>query len=261
MQQTVWQIYCYTLQGVKVPSCQGARCTRRWQCLTFGPSKTALKSQQPWRRATALATHTETSVCNTHLQLTSHSLSLAPLSPLPLNCFFRSRIRDVFVTVLRCISVATFLLPAPLWFHLATWSVHSAGVVFVSITFSVHLHPAPPSQRAKEAVSSLRFHFWDEVRHRLRLWFVFEFEFGLAVGSGCSIRLVFSALYDFCMFSLLRFSNTHTHTHTHVTVSYTNAHSSCTCNCFFVVVSACVSALVLSSCSCLGRAWHLTKLL
>lgn len=117
--------------------------------------------------------HTQSSVCNTHLQLTSHSyspsLSLAPLSPLPLNCFFRSRIRDVFVTVLRCISVATFLLPAPLWFHLATWSVHSAGVVFVSITFSVHLHPAPPSQRAKEAVSSLRFHFWDEVRHRLRL--------------------------------------------------------------------------------------------
>lgn len=56
--------------------------------------------------------HTQTSMCNTHLQLTSHSLSLAPLSPLPLNCFFRSRIRDVFVTVLRCISVATFLLLA-----------------------------------------------------------------------------------------------------------------------------------------------------
>lgn len=115
--------------------------------------------------------NTQRPVCATHI-CNSPRIRIRfhwPLSPLPLNCFFRSRIRDVFVTVLRCISVATFLLPAPLWFHLATWSVHSAGVVFVSITFSVHLHPAPPSQWAKEAVSSLRFHFWDEVRHRLRL--------------------------------------------------------------------------------------------
>lgn len=97
--------------------------------------------------------HTNKCVQHTFATHLTFAFAFAFIGPsrLPLNCFFRSRIRDVFVTILRCISVATFLLllaarcPPRLWFHLATWSVHSAGVVFVSITFSVHLHPAPPS--------------------------------------------------------------------------------------------------------------------
>lgn len=56
--------------------------------------------------------NTHRPVCATHICNSPRIRFHWPLSLLPLNCFFRSRIRDVFVTVLRCISVATFLLLA-----------------------------------------------------------------------------------------------------------------------------------------------------
>lgn len=53
-----------------------------------------------------------TNKCVQHTFATHLTFAFAFIGPsrLPLNCFFRSRIRDVFVTILRCISVATFLL-------------------------------------------------------------------------------------------------------------------------------------------------------
>lgn len=55
-----------------------------------------------------------TDKCVQHTFATHLAFAFAFIGPsrLPLNCFFRSRIRDVFVTILRCISVATFLLLA-----------------------------------------------------------------------------------------------------------------------------------------------------
>lgn len=168
-------------------------------CLTFGPSV---------RCRDVVPRHLQ----HRHIRFHWH----LPCRPPPHAAApFRSRIRDGFVTVFiafrlrhfcccclccRCCSLSRCTLRSGF-----NWPPGQSTLS----RFSVHLHTLPHKGKRKP-YPVLRFNFWDELS---RLWLGFAVvravAVAVAVGSGCSIRLVFSALYDFCMFALLRFSNTH----------------------------------------------------